>query len=137
MTDWLDEVRAAAAAAVPDLEGEIAVPGLGASVEVIHDRWGVPHVYAETLDDLFRAQGFLVASERLFQLDLLLRLANGRLAGMVGDLGLPSDRFARTVGWNRAGATIASDWDEDSRRMVAAYREGALAWLDAVSAPPV
>lgn len=137
MTDWLEEVRAAAAAAVPDLEGEIAVPGLGASVEVIHDRWGVPHVYAETLDDLFRAQGFLVASERLFQLDLLLRLANGRLAGMVGDLGLPSDRFARTVGWNRAGATIASDWDEDSRRMVAAYREGALAWLDAVSAPPV
>lgn len=137
MTDWLDEVRAAAAAAVPDLEGEIAVPGLGASVEVIHDRWGVPHVYAETLDDLFRAQGFLVASERLFQLDLLLRLANGRLAGMVGDLGLPSDRFARTVGWNRAGATIAADWDEDSHRMVAAYREGALAWLDAVSAPPV
>lgn len=137
MTDWLDEVRAAAAAAVPDLEGEIAVPGLGASVEVIHDRWGVPHVYAETLDDLFRAQGFLVASERLFQLDLLLRLANGRLAGMVGDLGLPSDRFARTVGWNRAGATIAAHWDEDSHRMVAAYREGALAWLDAVSAPPV
>lgn len=137
MTDWLDEVRAAAAAAVPDLEGEIAVPGLGAPVEVTHDRWGVPHVYADTLDDLFRAQGFLVASERLFQLDLLLRLANGRLAGMLGDLGLPSDRFARTVGWNRAGATIAADWDEDSHRMVAAYREGALAWLDAMSAPPV
>ena len=137
MTDWLDEVRAAVAAAVPDLEGEIAVPGLGAPVEVIHDRWGVPHVYAETLDDLFRAQGFLVASERLFQLDLLLRLANGRLAGMLGDLGLPSDRFARTVGWNRAGATIAADWDEESHRMVDAYREGGLAWLEAMSAPPV
>ncbi|HEU4354370.1 MAG TPA: penicillin acylase family protein, partial [Actinomycetota bacterium] len=94
-------------------------------------------VFASTLDDLFRAQGFLVASERLFQLELLLRLANGRLAGMIGDLGLPSDRFARTVGWNRAGATIAAGWDEDSHRMVAAYREGALAWLEAMPAPPV
>ena len=102
MTDWVDEVRAASAAAVPALDGEVAVRGLQARVEVLHDRWGVPHVYAETLDDLFRAQGFLVASERLFQLDLLPRLANGRLAGMLGDLGLPSDRFARTVGWNRA-----------------------------------
>ncbi|HET9725141.1 MAG TPA: penicillin acylase family protein [Actinomycetota bacterium] len=137
MADWLDEVRAAAAAAVPTLSDEIAVHGLRARVEVLHDRWGVPHVSATTLDDLFRAQGFLVASERLFQLELLLRLANGRLAGMLGDLGLPSDRFARTVGWNRAGGTIADGWDEDSHRMVAAYREGALAWLEAMPAPPV
>ncbi len=137
MVDPLDEVRAAAEAAVPPIGGELRVPGLGAPVEVLHDRWGVPHVYASSLDDLFRAQGFLVASERLFQLDLLLRLANGRLAGMLGDLGLPSDRFARTVGWNRAGAAIAAGWDERSRRMVAAYRGGALAWLDAMPAPPV
>jgi acyl-homoserine lactone acylase PvdQ len=135
MTDWVDEVRAASAAAVPALDGEVAVRGLQARVEVLHDRWGVP-TCAETLDDLFRAQ---VSSWRgqLFQLDLLLRLANGRLAGMLGDLGLPSDRFARTVGWNRAGAVVAGGWDEDSHRMVTAYREGALAWLDAMTAPPV
>ncbi len=137
MTDWLDDVRAAVTAAPPSLEGELAVAGLAAPVEVLRDRWDVPHVYAGSLEDLFLAQGFLVASERLFQIDFLLRAANGRLAGMIGDLGLPSDRFARTVGWNRAGASIAADWDEDSRRILAAYREGALGWLDAMAAPPV
>jgi penicillin amidase len=137
MPDWLEEVRTAAAAALPPVEGELPLPGLGAPVEVIRDTWGVPHITAGSLDDLFRAQGFVVASERLFQIDFLLRLANGRLAGMVSELGLPSDRFARTVGWNRVGARLAETWDEDSRRMLGAYREGALAWLEAMPAAPV
>ncbi len=132
-----DEIRAAATQAAPALAGEIRLPGLSAPVEVLRDRWGVPHVYAPSLDDAFRAQGFLVASERLFQLDFLLRVANGRLAGMVGDLALPLDRFARTVGWNRAGRRIAEGWDERSRQMMTAFREGARAWLDAMSAPPL
>lgn len=137
MPDWLDAVRAAAAAAPPPLEGELALPGLAAPVEVLRDPWGVPHVYAANPDDLFRAQGFVVTSERLFQIDFLLRLANGRLAGMIGDLGLASDRFARTVGWNRAGRRIAAGWDEESRRMTSAFRDGARAWLHAMAAPPV
>ncbi|MGE5459630.1 MAG: penicillin acylase family protein [Solirubrobacterales bacterium] len=137
MGDWLDDVRAAAEAAVPRLEGELPVSGLAGRVEVLRDTWGVPHIFATSLEDLFRAQGFIVASERLFQIDFLLRAANGRLAGMIGELGLPADRFARTVGWNRAGATIAAGWDEDSRRITAAFREGALAWLERMSAPPV
>ncbi len=137
MPDWMDEVRAAAAAAVPPWSGELPCPGLASPVEVTRDRWGVPHIRAASLDDLFRAQGFVVASERLFQVDFLLRLANGRLAEMVGDLALPSDRFARTVGWNRAGARIAAAWDEDSRAMVSAFREGALGWLEAMPAPPL
>jgi penicillin amidase len=137
MGDWLDDVRAAAEAAVPRLEGELPVSGLAGRVEVLRDTWGVPHIFATSLEDVFRAQGFIVASERLFQIDFLLRAANGRLAGMIGELGLPADRFARTVGWNRAGSTIAAEWDEDSRRITAAYREGALAWLETMAAPPV
>jgi penicillin amidase len=137
MGDWLDDVRAAAEAAVPRLEGELPVSGLADRVEVLRDTWGVPHIFATSLEDLFRAQGFIVASERLFQIDFLLRAANGRLAGMIGELGLPADRFARTVGWNRAGATIAAGWDEGSRRITAAFREGALAWLEQMTAPPV
>jgi penicillin amidase len=137
MGDWLDDVRTAAEAAVPRLEGELPVAGLDGRVEVLRDIWGVPHIFASSLDDLFRAQGFVVASERLFQIDFLLRAANGRLSGVIGELGLSADRFARTVGWNRAGATIAADWDEGSRRITAAYREGALAWLEQMTAPPV
>jgi penicillin amidase len=106
-------------------------------VIVLRDEHGIAHITAASLEDLFRAQGFVVASERLFQLDFLLRAANGRLAGMLGELALPADRFARTVGWNRAGVRIWASWDEGSRRILAAYREGALAWLRRMPAPPV
>jgi len=134
---WAEEVREAAKRALPPVEGEIRVPGLREPVEVIRDRWGVPHVYATGLDDLFLAQGFVVASERLFQLDAALRLANGRLATMFGELVVSMDRFARTVGWNRAGRRIAARHDEPSRRITSAYRAGVRAWLEAMLAKPV
>jgi penicillin amidase len=137
MADWLEDLRAAAAAAVPPWEGELELPGLAEPAVVLRDEHGIAHITAGSLEDLFRAQGFVVASERLFQLDFLLRAANGRLAGMHGELALPADRFARTVGWHRAGARIWASWDEGSRRILAAYREGALAWLHRMPAPPV
>src|SRR5581483_4363360 len=137
MADWVEQVREAARAALPPVGGELRVPGLSAPVEVIRDRWGVPHIYARSTDDLFVAQGYVVASERLFQIDSALRLAGGRLATMFADLVLPMDRFARTVGWNRAGARIAAAYDERSRRMMEAFRAGVRAWLETMPAPPV
>lgn len=136
MVDWLEELRAAAAAAVPPWEGELDLPGLDEPVEVLRDEHGIAHIRAASLEDLFRAQGFVVASERLFQLEFLLRAANGRLAAMVGEPALAADRFARTVGWHRAGARIWDSWDERSRRIVRAYLEGARAWVQAMPAPP-
>ncbi|HSL68497.1 MAG TPA: penicillin acylase family protein [Actinomycetota bacterium] len=137
MAGWVDEVREAADRAQPQIEGEIRIPGLRHPVEVIRDRWGVPHIYAATLDDLFVAQGFVVGSERLFQIDSALRLANGRLATMFGELVVSTDRFARTVGWNRAGARIAAHHDEPSRQITSAYRAGVRAWVEAMPAKPV
>src|SRR5207247_9328296 len=108
---WVDDVREAAKRALPPVEGEIRVPGLLEPVEVIRDRWGVPHIYAETLDDLFLAQGFVVASERLFQLDAALRLANGRLATLFGELEVYIVRIARVcdrmVAYEGGDATLA------------------------------
>ncbi len=137
MAGWLEQMRERARAALPPVGGELRVAGLSAPVEVIRDRWGVPHIYAESTDDLFVAQGYVVASERLFQIDSALRLAGGRLATMFADLVLPMDRFARTVGWNRAGARIAAAYDDRSRRMVEAFRAGVRAWLETMPAPPV
>lgn len=131
------DLQRAAAAALPPVEGELDVPGLRDRVEVIRDRWGVPHLYAGSLEDLFLAQGFVVGSERLFQIDLALRAANGRLATMFGQLAAPMDRFARTVGWNRAGARIAGGYDELSETMSASYRAGVLAWIERMPAPPI
>ncbi|HEX9891883.1 MAG TPA: penicillin acylase family protein, partial [Actinomycetota bacterium] len=126
----------AAHRALPPLEGEVRVPGLRRPVEVLRDGWGVPHVYAEDQDDLWFAQGFLAASERLFQLDVGARLATGRLSELFGDLTLPLDRFIRTVGWARIGRRLAGGWDERSRRMAAAFSAGQRAWLPAMPAPP-
>ncbi len=137
MSDWVDQLKEAARAALPPVEGEVALPGLREPVEVIRDSWGVPHIYAANLEDLFLAQGFVVASERLFQIDLALRMSNGRLSTMFADLMLPMDRFIRAVGWNRSGAKVAATYDELSHSMLTAFRVGARAWLEQMPAPPV
>jgi penicillin amidase len=135
--DWAEQVREGARRALPPVEGEVSVPGLADRVEVIRDAWGVPHVYASSLPDLFLAQGFVVGSERLFQIDMILRAANGRLATMFGALVLPADRFGRLIGWNRAGVRLADRYDEDSTMMTSAFRAGVRAWLEQMPAAPV
>ena len=130
------DISDAARAALPPVEGEVRVPGLGRPVEVVRDRWGVPHIYADTLDDLFLAQGYVLASERLFQIELLWRLGSGRLSEVFGELTLPIDRFVRTVGWNRAAEYQAARWDERSLAMTAAFGAGIRAWVDAMPARP-
>ncbi|MFN2545384.1 MAG: penicillin acylase family protein [Actinomycetota bacterium] len=137
MTEWADMIRERAEAALPPVEGELKVEGLERPVEVIRDRWGVPHVFAENLHDLSFAQGFVIASERLFQLDFMLRLSNGRLSELVADMGLHLDRFFRTVGFNRASTRIAAAYDERDLELVRANTAGLRAWLDHMPAKPV
>ncbi len=137
MPDFLDGLRARAAASAFPVDGELAVPGLRAPAEVLRDRYGVAYISADSLEDLWFAQGLVTAGERLFQIDLALKQANGRLSELFGDFTLDDDRFTRTIGINRAGVTIAASWDATSRAMVARFREGILAWIAAMPAPPV
>jgi len=65
---------------LPQVEGTVTIPGLTEPVEVIRDRWGVPHIYAADLRDLFFAQGYVQAQDRLWQMELNRRLAGGRLS---------------------------------------------------------
>lgn len=137
MADWAREVRTAAEAALAPLEGEVAADGLREPAEVLRDRWGVPYVSAATLEDLWFAQGFVTASERLFQIDLALRAATGRLSELFAELTVEQDRFARVIGLHRIGASEAERWSADSRAMVGRFVEGARAWVSAMPAPPV
>ena len=137
MAEFLDTLRVAAGAAAFPLGGELTVPGLEAPVEVLRDRYGVAYVSAGSLDDLWFAQGFVTAGERLFQLDLALKQANGRLSELFGERTIDDDRFVRTVGINRAGAAIAATWDDVSRAMYERFRAGVRAWIDTMPAPPV
>jgi penicillin amidase len=137
VSDWLAELRGAAEKALPPLEGELGLPGLLEPVEVLRDRWGVPYLSAASLEDLWFAQGFVTASERLFQIDLALRAANGRLSELFSELTVPQDRFARVVGFHHLGAAEAARWSPASRSMFERFVAGAAAWVDVMPAPPV
>ena len=137
MSDFVDQLRTAAAAALFPDDGELKIAGLAGPVEIRRDRWGVPYIRAASLEDLWFAQGVVTAGERLFQLDMLLRAANGRLSEIFADRTLPEDRFARTVGLHRAGARLAAAWDDDSRGMHQRFRDGVFAWIGSMPAAPV
>jgi penicillin amidase len=133
-----DPIRAMAEAALFPLDGELVAPGLGASVTVERDAYGTPRITAASLDDLWFAQGFVTAGERLFQLDLLLRAATGRLSECFGELTYDDDVFVRTVGLNRAGARHAAEvWRAEDHAMHGRFREGVAAWIAQMPAKPV
>src|SRR5258708_22010986 len=78
------DLQADARAALAQTSGTIKLPGLTASVTVLRDHWGVAHIYARNQHDLFFAQGFVAAQDRLFQMELWKRAGQGRLAEVLG-----------------------------------------------------
>src|SRR2546428_13104217 len=79
------------------LDGTITVPGLDSVVEVRRDRWGVPHIYAKTQQDLFFAQGFVAAQDRLWQMEMWRRTGEGRLAQAARPAAVERVRTARLL----------------------------------------
>jgi len=134
---WVEALREGAGRSMPSFEGELRAPGLQGPVEILRDRWGVPHIYASNIHDLYFAQGYVLGAERGFQIELLARLAMGRLSELFGELALPVDRFVRTVGWNRAARRIAARRDDLSREIEGAIYEGGRFALESAPAPPL
>src|SRR5690606_21042608 len=79
------------------LDGRVRLAGLTDSVEVVRDRWGVPHIYARNLDDLFFAQGFVHAQDRLWQMEMYRRTYEGTLAEIMGPDYVRHDRLMRLL----------------------------------------
>ena len=120
----------------PPLDGRVEVDGLTAPIEVIRDRFGVLHVYASSDADVLFGQGFVHAQDRLFQIDLIRRLAAGRLAEVVGARGLASDRLMRRLGLaDRAGRDLATAGEEE-RALLFAYAAGVNAGVRVLRALP-
>ena len=86
---------------LPQRSGEIILPGLKSEVDVVFDEWAIPHIEAENELDAYRALGYLLAQERLFQLELMIRVAHGRLSEILGEATLDVDRYFRTLGIQR------------------------------------
>src|SRR4051812_27549453 len=92
---WLAAASAGPAPAPRPAAAALDVPGLSAPVDILTDRWGVPHIFASTLDDAFFAQGFQAARDRLWQMDLWRKRGLGEMARDFGPAWVESDRMAR------------------------------------------
>ncbi|MGD0293402.1 MAG: penicillin acylase family protein [Terracidiphilus sp.] len=118
---WL---RFAAKAALPVLDGDLHLAGLSAPVIVRRDAHGVPHIEAATEDDLFVAQGYVTAQDRLWQMDLLRRNANGELAEIVGSSMVRHDRQQRVYQFRNTARRIYANQPPADRARLDAYARG-------------
>jgi len=114
----------------PQAHGTLRLPGLRAPVTVLRDRWGVPHIYASNLHDLFMAQGFVHAQDRFWQMEFWRHIGTGRLSEMLGKTTLNQDCFIRTLGWNRAAQQDLKRLGPEERAILEAYAAGVNAYLE-------
>src|ERR1035438_6682339 len=109
--------------------GRIAVTGLQQPVEVITDTWGVPHIYAANSADLFFAQGWVAASDRLWQMEMWRRAGEGRLSEVLGEQALERDRFARLM---RYRGDMDAEWrsySPDAKAIIESFVKGVNAYI--------
>jgi len=122
--------------AVPKYTGIIDIEGLTAPVEVRTDEYGIPHIFAETDEDLFFAQGYITARERMFQMDLTRLAGKGELSTIFGETTLESDRYFKTLGFYRAAQGEYKNLTPETRLAVDAYARGVNAYLATVKHLP-
>jgi penicillin G amidase len=115
---------------LPQLDGSLSLPGLQKEVIVERDNWGVPHIRAASLVDVVEAQGYVMAQDRLWQLDLMRRASRGQLSEIVGPLALKTDKQFRTFGFSRAADRDFAAMDKDSRALMEAYARGVNAFIN-------
>jgi penicillin amidase len=118
---WL---RSAASAALPVLDGDLHLAGLSAPVIVRRDAHGVPHIEAATEDDLFVAQGYVTSQDRLWQMDLFRRNANGELAEIVGPSMVRHDRMQRVLQIRNTARRIYASISPSDRARLDDYARG-------------
>ncbi len=116
--------------AFPQLGGDMALPGLSAPVTVYRDQYGIPQLYADTAEDLFRAQGFVHAQDRFWEMDFRRHVTAGRVSELVGESQLATDAFLRTLGWRHVAEREWSLLSAETRSYLEAYSAGVNAWID-------
>lgn len=118
---------------LPERDGSVYLPGLRGEVRVYWDERGVPHIEAAHADDLFFAQGYVTAQDRLWQMDVYRRVASGRMAEILGESQLEQDMFFRTLGLRQAAEASVAAADPEALRMAEAYAAGVTAYIEHVT----
>jgi penicillin amidase len=114
----------------PLTSGTVEVPGLNGPVRVLRDAHGVPQLYADTADDLFRAQGYVQAQDRFYEMDVRRHLAAGRLSELVGRDALEVDTVVRTLGWRRVATRELALLDPRTVAALEAFAAGVNAYVE-------
>lgn len=113
----------------PNVNGSVTFNGLTAPVKVLRDNHGIPYIFAENTPDLIRAQGFVTAQSRIFQLEAYRAIASGRLAEAIGEKGLTNDREIRLIGLRRNAERHAKLLSPAARQFLGWYAEGMNAYI--------
>lgn len=115
---------------LPQTKGQIALPILRSTVTVYRDDYGVPHIFAEQEEDLWRAAGYVAAQDRLWQMDFTRRALRGTLSEIFGPETVPQDKFLRVWGFHRLAKRAAQTLSPQSRTALNAYAEGVNAYIN-------
>ncbi len=124
------DLKEQALGALPQTEGRIRLEGLQKPVKVLRDEWGIAHIYAETQDDLFFAQGYVAAQDRLWQMDLWRRVGEGKLAEVLGPRAVERDRFARLIRYRGDMKAEYESYAPDARQIIEAFVRGVNAQIE-------
>lgn len=125
-----DDVAKRAQAVLSQTSGRLELAGLAKPVEVLRDHWGVPHIFAQNTDDLFFAQGFVAAQDRLWQMEMWRRTGEGKLSEILGESAIERDKFARLL---RYRGRMEAEWKSyapDAKRIIAAFVKGVNAFIE-------
>jgi len=125
-----DRFTQLARSSVAQLQGSIELAGLQQDVEILRDRWGIAHIYAQTEEDLFFAQGFVAAQDRLWQLETWRRVGEGRLSEIAGPIAFERDRLARLLTYR---GNMEAEWNSyhpRAKAIVTAFVNGINAFIE-------
>lgn len=115
--------------AFPQRGGTVNLAGLSAAVTVLRDTNDIPQIYASTPADLFMAEGYIHASERMWQMEVWRHISSGTLSELFGKSEIKTDSFIRTLGWRQSAARDYAAASPDAKAALAAYAKGVNAWL--------
>jgi penicillin amidase len=113
----------------PQVKGEIRLRGISSEIRIIRDSYGVPHIFAANEEDLMFAAGFVQAQDRLWQMDLLRRVSEGRLSEIFGSVTLQADKSLRSIGFTRVAQAITDSMDASTRNLLQRYADGVNAFI--------
>lgn len=115
---------------LPPLSGTLNIAGLQASVTVYRDKSATPHIVAQNRHDLYFAQGYITATDRLFQIDATRRIASGKLSEVLGERFVETDKFYRNITLRRAAEASVAAYPKDILEIMQAYADGVNAWIN-------